>query len=45
MPPSKSMPNVKPRSTMLAMQIATIIPLIEYHSLRRPMTSKAPVPV
>ena len=44
-PPSKSMPNVKPRTTMLAMQTATIKPLIEYHSLRRPMTSNAPVPV
>ncbi len=44
-PPSKSMPKVKPRSTMLAMQTATIKPLIAYHSLRRPMTSNAPVPV
>ena len=44
-PPSKSMPKVNPRITMLAMAIATMIPLIAYHSLRRPMTSKAPVPV
>ncbi len=44
-PPSKSMPNVKPRSTMLAIATATIRPLIENHILRRPMTSNAPVPV
>ena len=44
-PPSKSMPKVKPRITMLAMAIATITPLIVNHSLRRPMTSNAPVPV
>jgi hypothetical protein len=30
---------------MLTIAIATIRPLIPYHSLRRPMTSKAPVPV
>ena len=44
-PPSKSMPKVKPRSRMLAIAIATIRPLTEYQSLRRPMTSNAPVPV
>ena len=44
-PPSKSMPKVKPRSTMLAIATATIRPLIANHILRRPMTSNAPVPV
>jgi hypothetical protein len=44
-PPSKSMPSVKPRTTMLARQTPTISPLTTYQSLRRPMTSKAPVPV
>ena len=44
-PPSKSMPNVKPRSRMLAMATATIRPLIVNQSLRLPMTSNAPVPV
>ncbi len=45
MPPSKSMPNVKPFSTMLATAIAMIRPLMANHSLRLPTTSKAPVPV
>ena len=44
-PPSKSMPKVKPRSRMLASAIATIKPLIANQSLRLPMTSNAPVPV
>ena len=44
-PPSKSMPKVKPRTRMLTIAIATITPLIPNHSLRLPMTSKAPVPV
>ena len=44
-PPSKSIPKVKPRSRMLASAMATITPLIAYQSLRLPMTSKAPVPV
>ena len=44
-PPSKSMPNVKPRITMLAIAIATINPLMENHNFRRPTTSNAPVPV
>ena len=44
-PPSKSMPNVKPRNTMLAIAIPTIKKLMPNHSLRRPTTSKAPVPV
>ena len=33
-PPSKSMPKVNPRSTMLAIATATIKPLIENQSLR-----------
>ena len=44
-PPSKSMPKVKPRSSMLARAIATITPLIREPQLAAPMTSKAPVPV
>ena len=44
-PPSKSMPKVNPRMTMLAMAISRITPLMANHSLRFPMTSKAPVPV
>ena len=44
-PPSKSMPNVKPRNTMLAIAIPTIRKLMPNHILRRPTTSKAPVPV
>src|SRR5690349_21665889 len=44
-PPSKSIPKVKPRNRMLARATATIKPLTAYQSLRRPMTSKAPVPV
>ena len=44
-PPSKSMPKVKPLTTMLITAAATIRPLIAYHILRLPMTSKAPVPV
>ena len=44
-PPSKSMPNVNPRNTMLTIATATIRPLIVNHSFRRPMTSNAPVPV
>ena len=34
-PPSKSMPKVKPRNSMLARQTATITPLTAYQSLRR----------
>ena len=44
-PPTKSMPNVKPLIAMLAMAIAMISPLIAYHSWRRPTISNAPVPV
>lgn len=44
-PPSKSMPKVKPRITMLRTHTATINPLIVNHSLRLPTTSNAPVPV
>ena len=44
-PPSKSMPNVNPRIRMLAIATATIKALSEYQNLRRPTTSKAPVPV
>ena len=44
-PPLKSIPNVKPRSTMLMMATATIAPLMPYHIRRRPITSNAPVPV
>ncbi len=44
-PPSKSMPKVKPRNTIAARAIATMTPLIVYQSVRLPITSKAPVPV
>ncbi len=44
-PPSKSMPNVKPRISMLAMPIVMMRPLIVNHTLRLPMTLNAPVPV
>ena len=44
-PPSKSMPKVKPRNTMLAIAIPTIRKLMPNHILRRPTTSNAPVPV
>jgi hypothetical protein len=44
-PPLKSIPNVKPRTRMLTIAIATIAPLMPYHSRRRPITSNAPVPV
>jgi hypothetical protein len=44
-PPSKSIPKVKPRSRMLARATATIKALMVNQSLRLPMTSKAPVPV
>jgi hypothetical protein len=39
------MPNVNPRIRMLAIATATIKALSEYQNLRRPTTSKAPVPV
>jgi hypothetical protein len=44
-PPLKSMPKVNPRTRMLSTAIATMTPLTVYHSRRRPMTSKAPVPL
>ncbi len=44
-PPSKSMPKVNPLSTMLAMATRRITPVTVNHSLRRPTTSKPPVPV
>ena len=44
-PPLKSIPKVKPAHDDATMAIATIAPLMPYHSLRRPTTSNAPVPV
>ena len=43
-PPSKSVPKVKPRSTMLAIAMPTIRKLNANQYLRLPMTSTAPVP-
>ena len=44
-PPTKSMPKVKPRSRIAASAMSTMPPLMPYQSLRLPMTSNAPVPV
>ncbi len=44
-PPSKSMPKVKPRNSIASTEMATMTPLTRYQNLRLPMTSKAPVPV
>ena len=44
-PPSKSMPNVKPLMAIAAIAIATITPVTMNQTFRCPTTSNAPVPV